>query len=563
MADVADEADDTAGPIDSVRQLADEYYEHRLAAQPTYAHLIGDYRYAGSYEDVSRAAEDRDVADLRAFADRAAAISRDGLDDQSEITRAMVAADAASTADLTAHRLAEISADPLFGTQATLGVITPMLSLPDAEVAEAMADKYRGIAADFRDRAERHREGLAAGRAPAAFAVRRTVEQIDAWLASPLDDDPLLETAEPPAGLDVDAWRSRLRAVIEADVRPAAAGYRDVLRDEVAPVARDDEQVGLRYVDGGDAAYADALRYYTTTALSATEVHEIGLRQVAALEAEYRELGAAAIGVSEVADVFEALRSDPALHHTDGAQIVDDSKVALARAEAAMADWFSVLPVSPCTVEPTTSGAKAFYFPPAADGSRGGTFFMNVSEPAGWGRFEVEAVSFHEGVPGHHLQLAIAAELDDLPEFRKRTIVGSYAEGWGLYTERLADEMGLYSTPLDRLGMLSADSMRACRMVVDSGLHSLGWSRQQAVDYMVGNSPMTRGHVAAEIDRYIINPGQATSYMVGRLEIQRIRREAEARQGERFDIKAFHHAVLGSGAMPLGILATHVERSLA
>ena len=179
---------------------------------------------------------------------------------------------------------------------------------------------------------------------------------------------------------------------------------------------------------------------------------------------------------------------------------------------------------------------------------------MNVSDPEGWGRFEIENTSYHEGIPGHHLQLAIAGELDDVPEFRKRLFIAAYGEGWGLYSERLADEMGLYSTPLDRMGMLSADSMRACRLVVDTGMHALGWSRQQANEYMIANSPMRAGHIASEIDRYAVTPGQALSYMIGRLEIQRIRRSVEEQKGAEFDIKAFHDAVLDSGPMPLGIL---------
>jgi uncharacterized protein (DUF885 family) len=219
-----------------------------------------------------------------------------------------------------------------------------------------------------------------------------------------------------------------------------------------------------------------------------------------------------------------------------------------------MTDWFGVLPKSDCDVEGTTSGAIAYYFAPPKDGSRGGVFFMNVSDPEGWGRYEIESTSFHEGIPGHHLQLAISAELEGLPEMRKRAFIAAYGEGWGLYTERLADEMGLYSSPLDRMGMLSADSMRACRLVVDTGMHALGWSRQQAIDYLVANSPMRPSHAAAEIDRYAVMPGQALSYMIGRLEIQRIRREAEERLGDRFQIKEFHDAVLDSGPLPLGIL---------
>jgi uncharacterized protein (DUF885 family) len=248
------------------------------------------------------------------------------------------------------------------------------------------------------------------------------------------------------------------------------------------------------------------------------------------------------------------MRDDPALHFTSGEQLVDASTTAMARAWRAMGDWFEVLPQAPCAVESTTTGAKAFYFPPASDGSRGGTFFVNVTDPTAWGTFELEAMAFHEGIPGHHLQIAIASELTTIPEFRKHIHNSAYSEGWGLYTERLSDEMGLYSGSIERLGMLSADSMRASRLVVDTGLHALGWSREHAVQFMLDNSPLSAGVVRPEVDRYVVSPGQATSYMIGRLEIQRLRREAEERQGDRFDIKTFHSAVLDSGSLPLDVL---------
>jgi uncharacterized protein (DUF885 family) len=338
--------------------------------------------------------------------------------------------------------------------------------------------------------------------------------------------------------------------------------YRDALRDEVAPHARPDERCGLSWLADGESTYATLVRYFTTTELTAQQIHEIGLQQVESLAREYAELGLQVLGSSDVPTVLTALRDDPSLHHTSGDDVVEASRVAMAKARVAMGDWFGRLPKSDCEVEPTTSGAIAFYFRPPKDGSRGGVFFMNVSDPHAWGRYEIEATSYHEGIPGHHLQNAIAAELDDIPEFRKTLWVTSYGEGWGLYTERLADEMGLYSTPLDRMGMLAADSMRACRLVVDTGMHALGWSRQRAVDYLLENSPMHASHVAAEIDRYAVTPGQALAYMIGRLEILRIRSEAMQRQGARFDIKGFHDAVLDSGPMPLSLLAEQVVSRL-
>jgi uncharacterized protein (DUF885 family) len=397
-------------------------------------------------------------------------------------------------------------------------------------------------------------EGVARDRTPAAFAVRDTIAQADRWLAQPIADDPLLHTSEPHGVADPDAWRGRLRAVIETEVRPAMAAYRDTIRDRVQPHARDDDHVGLSWLADGEDAYDRMVRYHTTLDRSAREIHATGLEQIDKLAGEYRVLGQEVLGTSDVPEIFRRLRDDPALHHTNGADIVTASKVALAKAAAAMGDWFGILPKAACDVEEVQSGAIAFYFPPAKDGSRPGVFFMNTSDPTGWGRYQIEATAYHEGIPGHHLQLAISTELTSIPEFRKRAFIAAYGEGWGLYSERLADEMGLYSTALDRIGMLEADSMRACRLVVDTGMHALGWSRQRAIDYMTANSPMRVSQIVPEIDRYAVTPGQALAYMIGRLEIQRMRREAEEVLGDRFAIKGFHDIVLGSGLMPLPVL---------
>ncbi len=538
----------------NIDDLAAEYWTHHLEVGPTGAHLLGDYGGAGRFEETTREAEDRNIADLREFVRRAEALDESGLESQQQITRAVLISDATTRADMLETRLAELAADPIFGDQVTMPILMGMLALPDAEVAEALVDKFRGLGRYYGELAERQREGVAAGRLPAAFAAADTVAQLDDLLATPVADDPLLTTTPPPPGLDVDGWKARLRAVIESDVRPGMRAYRDVLRNEVLPLARPDDRCGLSWLPDGEATYAATLRRFTTTDKGAREIHEIGLAQIEKLGDEYRALGPEVVGTDDLDKIFEAMRTDPKLHFESGEQLVEASEVAMQRAWDAMPDWFEVLPQAPCAVQATTSGAKAFYFPPAGDGSRGGTFFVNVSDPTSWGTFELESMAFHEGIPGHHLQLAIASELAGVPEFRKHIHNAAYAEGWGLYTERLSDEMGLYSSSVDRMGMFSADSMRACRLVVDTGLHALGWSREQAVAYMVANSPLAEGVVRPEVDRYIVSPGQATSYMVGRLEIQRMRAEAEARQGSAFAVKRFHSAVLDSGSLPLGVL---------
>jgi uncharacterized protein (DUF885 family) len=539
---------------DDVNALAQEYFDFLLMAWPSWGHMMGNYEHADRFDDVSRAAEEAERKTRLQFASRAEAIPVDGLSSQDAITREMLIFDGRRNADVLDARLEEFGVDPIFGQQAGLPVRMPKFPIPNADVAEAMIPKVRGMAKNFRDMSDRLREGLGRNRTPAAFAIDDTVAQIDRWLATPIEKDPLLNTAEPTGVADPDAWRGRIREIVESDVRPAMAAYRDTIRDTIRPKARDDDHVGLRWLADGSDVYDRMIRYHTTLELSAQEIHDIGLAQIEKLKGEYQSLGLEVLGTADVPDIFRRLRDDPALHHTSGADIVSASKIALAKATAAMGDWFGILPKAACDVEEVQSGAIAFYFPPARDGSRGGVFFMNTANPTGWGRYQIEATSYHEGVPGHHLQLAISTELTGIPEFRKRAFIAAYGEGWGLYTERLADEMGLYSTPLDRMGMLEADSMRACRLVVDTGMHALGWSRQRAIDYMTENSPMAVSQIVPEVDRYAVTPGQALAYMIGRLEIQRLRRDAESTLGPAFDIKGFHDTVLGSGLMPLPVL---------
>jgi uncharacterized protein (DUF885 family) len=540
---------------DELRQLAADYWQAILDDQPTERHLLGDYTDVGSFEHASRESEDATVATLRGYADRAEALSEDGFDEQEALTRGVIISSARSLADHTEARLTERAADPVHGPQKTLALVMGLLAVPDQDVADAMPTKYDGIGTYLRELADRVREGAARGWSSPEFAVSETLTQINGVLSTPVENDPLVRAVKAPDGVDADALRTALVAAVERSVRPGLEAFRDALRGEALPIARSEEQCGLGWLPDGEDAYNRTLRYYTTTAKTAQEIHEIGLAQVAKLADEYRALGPEVVGTDDLQEIFEAMRTDPKLHFEHGDEMVEQSKVALARAEAAMGDWFEVVPKAPCAVEGTEVGAKAFYFPPATDGSRGGTFFINTVDAETWGRFELESMAFHEGVPGHHLQLAIAAELpDSMPEFRKHLHNSAYAEGWGLYTERLSDEMGLYTAAVDRMGMYSADSMRACRLVVDTGLHALGWSRQQAIDYMVANSPLTEGVCRPEVDRYICSPGQATSYMIGRLEIQRMRAEAERRQGDRFDIKKVHSAVLDGGSLPLEVL---------
>ncbi len=533
--------------------LADEYFDWKLRTEPISASMIGVHDYDSELGEFSRDAEDRQITDLRGFVTRAAAIDPTGLDAQDRITRDVLIFEAENAADVGETRMAELAVNHTIGIQALLPVVVPQLPIETSEHGDAFIERFRKSTQAFAEMNTRLEEGVAAGRTPMASTARKTVEQIDTMLATPLAEDPFMK-ARVPGGLDEAEWRDRVADVIRDHIRPALLSFRDTIAEKVVPAGRSDEQPGTCHLPDGEVTYSRHVRQHTSLPLDPEEIHHLGLRQIDMLGEEYRTLGQEALGTADLTEIFAALRDDPALHFEAGPEVVAASEKAMAKAKASMGDWFGRLPKADCVVAETPTGPTAFYFPPATDGTRPGTFFVNTADPTRWGRFEIEAMAYHEGIPGHHLQLAIAQELENVPEFRKHAQVTVYAEGWGLYTERLADEMGLYSGSLERIGMLSADSMRAGRLVVDTGIHAKGWTRRQAIDYFLANSPMSQATVEGEVDRYIGMPGQALSYMIGRLEINRMRAEAETAMGDRFDIKGFHDTVLGSGLVPMETL---------
>jgi uncharacterized protein (DUF885 family) len=542
---------------EDLRTLADEYWEHVLRTEPTEAHMLGDYRYIDQFEDVSREAEDADIAARRSFAQRAREFDVAELSSSDRTTLETLIYVAETHASVAEMRQAEFGVDPIFGPQVVPQVVFPQMTVETAEHAEMMLGKYVAFARFVDQSTERLREGIETGRVNAEFAVTKTVEALNTVLAVSVEQSPYLSIQMPDSFSDEDTaeWRARAAAIVTGTINPAFVRYRDFIRDGVGPVARPDERAGLFGLDDGELVYSRLIDQFTTLSMQPDEIHHIGLEQIDKLAREYIEIAGPVIGTTSLEDIFAALRDDPALHHATGEDVVAAAEAAFAKAKANMGDWFGRLPKSDCFVQETKDGPVAFYFPPAEDGSREGTFFMNTVDPTSWGTFEIEATAFHEGIPGHHLQIAIAQELgESIPAFQRNAWISAYGEGWGLYTERLADEMGMYGSELDRIGMLMADSTRACRLVVDTGMHALGWSRQQGIQYMAANSPMSMHTIVEEIDRYLTMPGQAVSYMIGRLEIQRMRADAEARMGERFDIKGFHDAVLGSGLMTLPTL---------
>lgn len=340
--------------------------------------------------------------------------------------------------------------------------------------------------------------------------------------------------------------------------------------DTIEPLSKGND--GAWSLPGGDAYYQARLAYYTTTDLTADQIHQLGLDQVAAIHAEMQGVMTRIGYAGTLQQLFAALRTDPKFKYPNTQagrqQYLADARAAIAQTMAAAPRFFRRLPKAALevrAVEPwrQETASVAFYNPPAPDGSRPGIFYVNLADMNQVQKPQVEGIAHHEGAPGHHFQIARAQELGTLPKFRRFGYYGAYTEGWGLYSERLAKEMGAYTDPYAELGMLSLQVWRACRLVLDTGMHAKRWSRDKAIAYFTDNAPLSQRDVVKEVDRYINNPGQATSYMVGQLRIAGLRRKAEGALGAKFQLPDFHEVVLANGALPLGVLEEQVDAWVA
>ncbi|HYI62507.1 MAG TPA: DUF885 domain-containing protein [Acidimicrobiales bacterium] len=551
----------------TLRALADEYWEALMRVAPSYATFLGDRRFDTEIEDVSVTAESELEArwqDLRA---RVAELPTDEMGLPDRVTRDLLIETLDDALGHIAHRTVELRYDQMDGVATGLLTAAPQVNAPEPQNALDLVERHRKTDQLLDGAVERFRAGLASGRTPPRIVVTRALNQVDGYLASPLESDPFTTFPGPEGWDGEDAWRADLRAAVQDVVRPAFARYAEVLRTELLPAARPDDSSGLSHLPGGDELYRFLIRSNTGLDLDPGAVHQTGLDELAQVDERTAEVGHRLFGTTDRAEIFERLRSDPALRYDPDRpdEPLDDARRCVAAAEAAMGDWFGRLPVDRCEVKAVpgvlaADAPAAYYFPPAADGSRSGAYFVNTHDAGERNRFDTASVAYHEAIPGHHLQLAIASELSDLPAFQRFSFGHTaFVEGWALYTERLADEMGLYASDLDRIGMLVNDAWRACRLVVDTGMHALGWTRQQAVDLMAAHMPVGVDEITVEVDRYLAIPGQALSYKIGQREILRLRQHATEALGDAFDIKGFHDAVLGSSTVSLPVLGRIVE----
>jgi len=541
-------------------RLGARYHEVHYAADPIAATVDGVAGYDDRLPDPSRAADERVVADLEAIATELAALDPAQLDGEDFLSHQTLAWLLRGAVTARRHGLSEVAVSAsVAGIFPAMVSILPAASVATPSAAQAYLDRLARVGEFFDRLGARQSDAGRQGRTPTALGVSQAIAQLDGYLKRSLSDDPFLS----PQPSDAPGWRDRAGELVDEVVRPAIARYRETLHTALLPIGRRDHEVGIGHVPGGSGAYRDAVAAHTTTDLTPEEIHATGESLVAALREEFAERGGRALGTTDADEVLRRLRDDPDLRFRTGEEIVATVTDALRRAEAALPGWFRDYHIAPCAVRvmdaaEAENSVPGYYNPPAADGSRPGAHVVNLYAPQRRPRYEYEALAFHESVPGHHLQIGLAQTLTELPEFRRFAYLTAHGEGWGLYVERLCDEMGLYTDDLSRLGMVSFDAWRACRLVVDTGMHHFGWSRQRAIDYMRDNTALPDLTITNEVDRYIADPAQALGYMIGRLRIRALRDRSAQRP--TYDLRTFHHEVIGHGTLPLDTLDAHLDR---
>jgi uncharacterized protein (DUF885 family) len=547
-----------AGRVAKQNALFEEFYQTGLKNFPERATAFGDYRYNSQLGQVSLTEIARQHTEADDFLARLKAIPTDGMSDQ----------------DLLSHRILEKQLereDVNYGLKnyempvnQQNGVHTRLADLPNAVPFDSVPhyqdyiSRLHQIPRVLDQTAEVMKQGEKDGLMPPKFLLEKLPGQCDGIIAA----NPFLQPAKkfPPEFSEQDKKHltDEITKAVNDDVFPAYKKFAEFLRTEYDPKGR--TELSVESLADGKRRYAEAVKTMTTVNITPAEVHEIGLKEVDRVTAEMTRL-AQSQGHKDLASFQSAINNDPKWKPTSEQQILDDYKKYIHQMEPKLPELFGLLPKSPVTVEPIPDFAKAaatHYVQGTPDGKRPGRVVVAVSDPTKRTLIDDEAVAYHEGVPGHHLQISIAQTLEGLPKFRLHGFYPAYAEGWALYSEQLGKEIGFYKDPVSDYGRLSSEMLRAVRLVVDTGIHDKNWSRQQVIDYMHAND-LNDAMVQTEADRYIAWPGQALAYKMGQLTILKLRDEAKAQLGDKFDIKAFHDELLNGGAMPLDLLQERVE----
>jgi uncharacterized protein (DUF885 family) len=538
-----------------------------MVISPTWATNLGDRRFDDRLGDLSAEATEAHIATARRMLDQLQALDPASLErPQNRVTWAVLDAILRRTIDGQICQGETWDVDQLYGVQVRLPGLVNSHSIRTQRDVETLATRYRAVPTLIEQHIANLRRGLADQRVAFHVAVERVMTQLEGLVGAPAEASPFVDGAKLPdvwTQDDKDDARRILATAVRESVTPALSDYLDFLKSSYLAHAR--QKPGISEIPDGAACYAYRIKAQTGTEATPQAIHQLGLEELSRLEVQMRRIAQEVGDTTDLAGFAAQLRTRTDQIATDEAALLAFAEDAVNRAKKAMPKAFGRLPKTPIVVKPmeayrAASAPAAYYYSAPPDGSRPGVFYLNTHNLPERLLYNQEALAYHEAIPGHHLQLSLAAESEGIPAFQKRQSQTAYVEGWGLYSELLADELGLYSSPLSRYGMLNYQAWRACRLVVDTGLHAFGWSRAQAIDFMVAHTALTRLEIEVEIDRYIIWPGQALAYMLGRMHFQRLRARAEEALGSRFDLRAFHDELLAYGGIPMNVLDGVVDR---
>lgn len=552
-----------------LQQLFNDHWEWTLREAPTFASHLGDLRYNHLWPDASLPAIERRHQEDKAFLDRALKIDAAQLSPADRLNR-----------DLFLYKLEREVAEFAFG-----GYLMPMNQMGGIQDENSTADaltfaelkhfddwlsRLQGLPTYIEQTIGLMREGMRRGVLPPKHVMRRSLDQVRKQFVDDAEKSlyfkPFLKFPDIITPDDRERITSTARTVISDEIVPAYRKLLAFLEKEYVPACYD--EVGAWRMTQGDAYYTARAKHYTTTNLTPDEIHEIGLAEVKRIRAEMDGILRELKFEGTFAEFAEKLRNDPQFYFESPAELLAAYRDLCKRIDPELPKLFRKLPRTPYDIRPVPDNmapdvTTAYYRPPAADGTRPGTYFVNLYQPESRPKYEMEALSLHEAMPGHHLQIALATELTDVPKFRRFGGFTAYVEGWGLYSEGLGTDLGLYKDPYTRFGRLTYEIWRAIRLVVDTGMHHKHWTRQQAIDFFLANAAKSELDIVNEVDRYIAWPGQALAYKVGELKILELRARAEKQLGDRFDVREFHDVILRQGAVPLNVLEEIVDAWLA
>ena len=545
--------------------LLDEHWEWTLVNSPVRASMMGDRRFNQDWSDRSISAIEKHHTETRDFLRRVYAIDKKALSNDDQLNYELFRRQLQDEVDEHQFNAFLIPFQHQGGIQ-NIDTLTNRLRLVTVQDYEDWIARLGKIDVMIDQTVDLAEAGRKAGVMPPAVLMQRMPEQISTQIVEFPADSPFFKPfATLPESFSA-ADRERLRAeatdVIEDTVIPAYRKLDKYFNETYLPAAT--ESIGLSQLPNGSAWYEHQARSYTTTRLTPDEIHRIGLDEVKRIRDEMMAIIREVEFEGSFQDFLEHLRTDPQFYFETPEELYQEYLATSKRIDPELVNLFGKLPRMPYGVKPIPDSiapntTTAYYNRPAADGSRAGIYYVNLYKPEVRPKYEIEVLSVHEAMPGHHLQIALQQELGDVPMFRRFMGFTAFVEGWGLYSERLGYDLGLYKDPYSRFGQLTYDMWRAVRLVVDTGMHYKGWTRQQAIDFFKDNAAKTEHDIVNEIDRYIAWPGQALAYKIGQLKILTLRERAEIELGDRFDIRAFHDELLGAGALPLDLLELRMD----